>query len=255
MTPVLALDGGTVPGQSSAGTRRGSNGSVNAAPPRRAPPGRSHPAGLRARARDPRRRVRGRRRDRGPVGGHRVGPAAPQRGPGRLAAADRRADGAFPDRAVLRRIRQRPGISPAHVRYLRRHFPRPGPAGDLHFQPGHTKTVYYNEVALGRWLERTIRSLGVKTILGTVLLRADVTDARITEIELASRYGNVTIVAHGFVDASGDAALTWQAGLRARHRPGPAARPTGREPRRQTVMRRLRGCRRHRRDGPAHPLR
>jgi len=44
-----------------------------------------------------------------------------------------------------------------------------GPAGDLHVQPGHTKTVYYNEVALGRWLERTIRSLGVKTVLGTVL--------------------------------------------------------------------------------------
>ena len=88
-----------------------------------------------------------------------------------------------------------------------------GPAGDLHFQPGHTKTVYYNEVALGRWLERTIRDLGVRTILGTVLLRADVRDARITEIELASRYGNVTIAAHGFVDASGDAALTWQAGL------------------------------------------
>jgi len=88
-----------------------------------------------------------------------------------------------------------------------------GPAGDLHFQPSHTKTVYYNEVALGRWLERTIRSLGIRTILGTVLLRADVRDARITEIELASRYGNVTIAAHGFVDASGDAALTWQAGL------------------------------------------
>ena len=88
-----------------------------------------------------------------------------------------------------------------------------GPVGDLHFQPGHTKTVYYNEVALGRWLERTIRSLGVRTILGTVLLRADITDARITGIELASRYGHVTIAAHGFVDASGDAALTWQAGL------------------------------------------
>jgi Aconitase X/FAD dependent oxidoreductase len=88
-----------------------------------------------------------------------------------------------------------------------------GPAGDLHFQPGHTKTVYYNEVALGRWLERTIRSLGVRTILGTVLQRAGLRDGRITEIELASRYGNVTIAAHGFVDASGDAALTWQAGL------------------------------------------
>jgi hypothetical protein len=35
-----------------------------------------------------------------------------------------------------------------------------------------------------------------------VLLRADVRDARITEIELASRYGNVTIAARGFVDAA-----------------------------------------------------
>jgi hypothetical protein len=86
-------------------------------------------------------------------------------------------------------------------------------APDLHFQPGHTKTVYYHEVALGRWLERTIRSLGVKTVLGTVLQRADLRDGRIAGIELASRYGNVTIRAGGFVDASGDAALTWQAGL------------------------------------------
>jgi flavin-dependent dehydrogenase len=88
-----------------------------------------------------------------------------------------------------------------------------GPAGDLHFQPGHTKTVYYNEVALGRWLERAVRGLGVKTVLGTVLQRADLDDGRITQIELASRYGNVTVEAAGFIDASGDAALTWQAGL------------------------------------------
>ena len=101
-------------------------GSVNAARPDRAQPGRGHQAGLRTRARDPRRRVRGRRRDRGPVGGHRVGPAAPRRGAGRLAAAHRRPDGAFPDRAVLRRFRQRPGIPSAHARDFRRHFPRPG---------------------------------------------------------------------------------------------------------------------------------
>src|SRR5206468_351784 len=86
-------------------------------------------------------------------------------------------------------------------------------APDLHFQPGHTKTVYYHEVALGRWLERTIRSLGVRTVLGTLLQQADLRDGRIAGIELASRYGNVTIRAGGFVDASGDAALTWQAGL------------------------------------------
>ncbi len=84
---------------------------------------------------------------------------------------------------------------------------------DLHFQRGHTMTVYYNEVALGRWLERTVHRLGIKTVLGTVLQQADITDGRITTVELASRYGNVQVRAEGFVDASGDAALTWQAGL------------------------------------------
>jgi flavin-dependent dehydrogenase len=88
-----------------------------------------------------------------------------------------------------------------------------GPSGDLHFARGHTKTVYYNEVALGRWLERRILSLGVRTILGTVLQQVDVHDGRIERVSLASRYGNVSVTAAGFVDASGDAALTWAAGL------------------------------------------
>jgi hypothetical protein len=87
------------------------------------------------------------------------------------------------------------------------------PSGDLHFQRGHTTTVYYNEVALGRWLETRILSLGVRTILGTVLQQVDVCDGRIERISLASRYGNVAVTAAGFVDASGDAALTWAAGL------------------------------------------
>jgi hypothetical protein len=34
-----------------------------------------------------------------------------------------------------------------------------GPSGDLCFSRGHTTTVFYNEVALGRWLERTVQSL------------------------------------------------------------------------------------------------
>jgi FAD dependent oxidoreductase len=88
-----------------------------------------------------------------------------------------------------------------------------GPSGDLHFQPGHTMTVFYNEVALGRWLEQTIKGLKIRTVLGTVLQKVDIQDGRIHAIGLASRYGNVTVNATGFVDASGDAALTWQAGL------------------------------------------
>jgi hypothetical protein len=88
-----------------------------------------------------------------------------------------------------------------------------GPAGDLHFQRGHTTTVYYNEVALGRWLERAILASGVQTILGTVLQQVILRDGRVDSILLASRYGSVSVCAPGFVDASGDAALTWEAGL------------------------------------------
>ena len=97
-----------------------------------------------------------------------------------------------------------------------------GPAGDLHFQRGHTTTVYYNEVALGRWLETRILSLGVRTILGTVLQQVDVRADRIERISLASRYGNVAVTAAGFVNASGDAALTWAG------RPSRAGSPSAR---------------------------
>jgi 2-polyprenyl-6-methoxyphenol hydroxylase-like FAD-dependent oxidoreductase len=88
-----------------------------------------------------------------------------------------------------------------------------GPSGDLHFQRGHTTTVFYNEVALGRWLEQAIQRAGVRTLLGTVLQQAEVRDGRIARIRLASRYGDVAVRAQGYVDASGDAALAWQAGL------------------------------------------
>src|SRR5215472_4302732 len=48
-----------------------------------------------------------------------------------------------------------------------------GPTGDLHFARGHTTTVFYNEVALGRWLERTVHALNIQVITGAVLLHAD----------------------------------------------------------------------------------
>jgi FAD dependent oxidoreductase len=88
-----------------------------------------------------------------------------------------------------------------------------GPSGDLHFQRGHTTTVYYNEVALGRWLEKQILGCGVRTILSTVLQQAHLRDGRVESVLLASRYGTVSVAASGFVDASGDAALSWAAGL------------------------------------------
>jgi hypothetical protein len=88
------------------------------------------------------------------------------------------------------------------------------PGGDLHFARGHTTTVFYNEVALGRWLERTVHALGIQVITSAVLTRAALrADGRLTGIDLATRFGDLRVRADGFVDASGDAALTWEAGL------------------------------------------
>jgi 2-polyprenyl-6-methoxyphenol hydroxylase-like FAD-dependent oxidoreductase len=87
------------------------------------------------------------------------------------------------------------------------------PSGDLYFNRSHTQTVFYNEVALGRWLERTVRDLGVQVITGAVLGGVTIDDGHVSGIRLSTRYGDVRVRATGFVDASGDAALTWQAGL------------------------------------------
>ena len=73
--------------------------------------------------------------------------------------------------------------------------------------------MFYNEVALGRWLERTVRDLGIQVITGAVLGDVVLRDGFVTSADLATRYGDVRVRAAGCVDASGDAALTWQAGL------------------------------------------
>lgn len=88
-----------------------------------------------------------------------------------------------------------------------------GATGDLYFNEHHTMTVFYDEVALGRWLETTIAGLGIRVITGAVIRRVDLADGRVRRLTLATRYGDVEIDAIGYVDASGDAALTWEAGL------------------------------------------
>lgn len=79
-----------------------------------------------------------------------------------------------------------------------------------------TTVVYYDEVALGRWVERTVREAGITAIVGAVLREVDVEGRRIKRLHLSTRYGDVEVEAAGFVDASGDAALVWQAGFACR---------------------------------------
>jgi len=82
-------------------------------------------------------------------------------------------------------------------------------------------TVFYDEVALGRWVEKNIRAAGIKVVLGAVLREARLENRRVKELLLSTRYGDLTISAAGFVDSTGDAALTWLSGLPCREPEAP----------------------------------
>lgn len=95
-----------------------------------------------------------------------------------------------------------------------------GAQGALHYRYGPWTTVMYDEVALARWIEEQVRAAGITVILGAIV-RAVARDGdghgrRIRALELATRYGDVRVEASGYVDATGDAALAWQAGFACR---------------------------------------
>ncbi|WP_052144542.1 FAD-dependent oxidoreductase [Halalkalibacter okhensis] len=88
-----------------------------------------------------------------------------------------------------------------------------GEAGALHYRHGQHNVVMYDEIALSRWIESAINKAGVNVILGGVLSGVKTADRRVESIDIATRYGDVMVSANSFVDATGDAALAWQAGL------------------------------------------
>lgn len=89
-----------------------------------------------------------------------------------------------------------------------------GATGDLEVRMGGVSpNAFYNEVALGRWIERKILELGITPLVGAILRGVHLDSRRVRELLLATRYGDVVVQADGFVDATGDAALVWQAGL------------------------------------------
>ena len=85
-----------------------------------------------------------------------------------------------------------------------------------HGGPSNTTVVMYDEIALGRWIERQVAKAGITVLLGAVMREVARDGRRIRAIELATRYGDVRVSATGFVEASGDAALAWNAGLACR---------------------------------------
>lgn len=98
-----------------------------------------------------------------------------------------------------------------------------GAQGALHYRRGPSyTTVMYDEVALSRWIEREIRKAGITAMTGAILQGVELDGRRIRSVQLATRYNTVRVYAAGFVDATGDAALAWNAGLPCRE---PAAGP------------------------------
>ena len=85
-----------------------------------------------------------------------------------------------------------------------------------HGGPSNTTVVMYDEVALARWIEEKVRQAGITVLLGAVMRQVNRDGRRIQSIELATRYGDVTVAATSFVDATGDAALAYNAGLACR---------------------------------------
>lgn len=64
-----------------------------------------------------------------------------------------------------------------------------------------------------RWVERQVLATDIMPVTGAVLRAVERDDRRITALHLATRWGDLTVTADSFVDASGDAVLSWLAGL------------------------------------------
>ena len=100
-----------------------------------------------------------------------------------------------------------------------------GAQGALHYRrggPSNTTVVMYDEIALSRWVEEAVRKADVTVLLGAILRGVERDGGRVRTLALATRYGDVTLSGTGFVDATGDAALTWEAGFPCReHADGP----------------------------------
>jgi FAD-dependent oxidoreductase family protein len=84
-----------------------------------------------------------------------------------------------------------------------------------------TVTFQYDVVQLGRWVEKKVHDAGVQTLIGATLTDAEFADRRLQVLTFATRFGEVRVDARGYVDASGDAVLSWQAGLAVREPDAP----------------------------------
>lgn len=89
-------------------------------------------------------------------------------------------------------------------------------SGDLSYNRRHTVTVNYDEHAVGRWMENQVVEKGIIPVTGASILHVENEGGHLRAVTFATRYGQLRVAAQSFIDATGDAALTWEAGLECR---------------------------------------
>jgi len=88
------------------------------------------------------------------------------------------------------------------------------PTGEVaRLEGGLTVVFQYDEVRLQRWFEERLAAAGVDELLGAIVTDVSFADRRVEYLDAETRFGPVRIEADGYVDSSGDASLTWEAGL------------------------------------------
>ena len=93
--------------------------------------------------------------------------------------------------------------------------------GSLSRSHRSTVTFQYDEVRLARWMERQIETSGVEMLLGAVLTDVVFADRRVRHLDFATRFGAVRVRANSYIDSSGDATITYGAGLPVREPEAP----------------------------------
>jgi len=93
--------------------------------------------------------------------------------------------------------------------------------GSLLRHHNFTVTFQYDEVRLGRWMEHKVEESGVSVLVGAVLTGVGFQDRRVRHVDFATRFGPVRVRANGYVDSSGDASLSYAAGLELREPTAP----------------------------------
>jgi hypothetical protein len=79
----------------------------------------------------------------------------------------------------------------------------------LRTRKGHNTIIHvYDEIALSRWVERTVAAAGIVTLLGATVRNVICHDRRIGPVITTNRHGDVLVDAQHYIDASGDPVLS-----------------------------------------------